>query len=109
VNRRWFLRSLGAAAVGIVATEELLEILAPKRTIFLPPRSIQNGVIGRYEGVRFIEASLSSSHVDAIKQAMIERNIPAYLADDYYAFPVAVNTRAFDWEHVWAGKQLVVL
>lgn len=39
MNRRGFLRALGTAAtVGVVAPAALAELLAPKRTIFLPPR-----------------------------------------------------------------------
>lgn len=38
MNRRGFLRGALGAAVGIVAGAELVEALAPKRTIFLPPR-----------------------------------------------------------------------
>lgn len=38
-SRRNFLRALATgAAVGIVAPAALAELLAPKRTIFLPPR-----------------------------------------------------------------------
>jgi hypothetical protein len=39
MNRRSFLRAIGGVAIGVAATDELLEALAPKRTIFLPPRS----------------------------------------------------------------------
>lgn len=38
MNRRSFLRGALGAAVGIVASAELIESLTPKRTIFLPPR-----------------------------------------------------------------------
>jgi hypothetical protein len=38
ISRRNFLRTLGTAAVaGVVATPAIVELLAPKRTIFLPP------------------------------------------------------------------------
>lgn len=38
-TRRNFLRALATgAAVGVVAPAALAELLAPKRTIFLPPR-----------------------------------------------------------------------
>lgn len=38
-TRRNFLRALATgAAVGVVAPAALVELLAPKRTIFLPPR-----------------------------------------------------------------------
>lgn len=39
MNRRGFLRNvLAGAAVGVVATPALAELLTPKRSIFLPPR-----------------------------------------------------------------------
>lgn len=38
MNRRGFLRGALGAAVGAIAGAELAEALAPKRTIFLPPR-----------------------------------------------------------------------
>jgi hypothetical protein len=38
MNRRGFLKALGAGAVGVVATPAILEALAPTRSIFLPPR-----------------------------------------------------------------------
>lgn len=38
MNRRGFLRGALGATVGVVAGAELVEALAPKRTIFLPPR-----------------------------------------------------------------------
>lgn len=37
MNRRGFLGLFGAATVGAVASEQLLELLTPKRSIFLPP------------------------------------------------------------------------
>lgn len=37
MNRRNFLAHVLAAVPVIVASEQLLELLAPKRTIFLPP------------------------------------------------------------------------
>lgn len=37
MNRRGFLKALGAGAVGVVATPAILEALAPTRSIFLPP------------------------------------------------------------------------
>lgn len=39
MNRRGFFRALAVGAVtGVVATPALVELLTPKRTIFLPPR-----------------------------------------------------------------------
>lgn len=38
LSRRSFLRGALGAGVGIVAAPALIELLAPKRTIFLPPR-----------------------------------------------------------------------
>jgi hypothetical protein len=39
MNRRNFLRNiLPLGVIGAIATPELLELLKPKRTIFLPPR-----------------------------------------------------------------------
>lgn len=38
MNRRLFLTRALAAIPVVVAGEELLEMLAPRRTIFLPPR-----------------------------------------------------------------------
>jgi hypothetical protein len=38
MNRRGFLQALGGLGVGVVAGAELAELLAPTRTIFLPPR-----------------------------------------------------------------------
>lgn len=38
MNRRGFLRALAVGVPAIVAPAALVELLAPKRTIFLPPR-----------------------------------------------------------------------
>jgi hypothetical protein len=37
LSRRGFFKALGGAAIGFTAGAELLELLAPTRTIFLPP------------------------------------------------------------------------
>lgn len=44
ISRRSFLRNaLAGAIVGAVAGPELVELLTPKRTIFLPPRGGWDG------------------------------------------------------------------
>jgi hypothetical protein len=38
MNRRWFLKSTLGAAAGVAISGELIEALAPRPKIFLPPR-----------------------------------------------------------------------
>jgi hypothetical protein len=39
MNRRWFLKGLAGAAAGVAISDELMEALKPKSSIFLPPKS----------------------------------------------------------------------
>jgi len=39
VNRRWFLKGAIGAAAGVAISGELIEALAPRPKIFLPPRT----------------------------------------------------------------------
>jgi hypothetical protein len=65
MNRRNFLQSLlGGAIVGAVATPALAELLAPKRTIFLPPRGGWGGV------PEYLENYIDPEIVDMLIQPM---------------------------------------
>jgi hypothetical protein len=39
MNRRWFLKGLAGAGAAVAISDELIEALKPKSTIFLPPKS----------------------------------------------------------------------
>lgn len=43
MNRRWFLSRLAALGPAVMATPAVVEALAPRRTIFLPPRLAMSG------------------------------------------------------------------
>jgi hypothetical protein len=58
VDRRHFLQLLLPAAGAVVLAPELLELLAPKRTIFLPPRW------DHYENIRIYSGSVQSSDIE---------------------------------------------
>jgi hypothetical protein len=73
MNRRGFLGLLaGAAAAGVVGID-LEELLAPARTYFLPPVStpVATGVIGSYEGVRFIPSLWSAEILRVYKNDLV--------------------------------------
>lgn len=53
LSRRRFLRMALAAAPAIAISGELAELLAPRKTIILPP--LASGVIGRYCGINLIQ------------------------------------------------------
>lgn len=56
MNRRLFLRNAFAAVPVIVAGEQLIELLVPKRTIFLPPRGVWRAF--------WLYGSIDSSEID---------------------------------------------
>lgn len=75
MDRRSFLRSaLAGAAVGIVAGPELIELLAPKRTIFLPPADGWHSATAE-EIVADIRACLGGMIADATFRHAVLRNL----------------------------------
>lgn len=68
MKRRDFLKRLALVPIGAVLTQELCDLLQPKKTIFLPPRGgwpdhgvWLDGNIGRYEDVSFDVTSFGSA------------------------------------------------
>jgi hypothetical protein len=69
MDRRRFLRALAFAVPAIAASEQLLELLQPKKTIFLPPV----GGWGTIDIERIIRAQIIREHAAAVDKAIWDR------------------------------------